>query len=175
MGLSSKKLTSLITEHKNKSLKIAAEQKQRIFNQKIIKNKKEKTSITKKAITLILNYPSIGREAKLNLIEKNNEPGTEILRKLIQTIQKKPDINTAGLIEFWRNDSEGKFLGQLASKELPKNDEFNAQAEMNDCLIQLNKSYIKTRITSLIDKQRNEDLSSDERKELNELIIETIS
>ena len=170
VGLSSKKLTSLITEHKNKSLKIAAEQKQRIFNQKIIKNKKEKTSITKKAITLILNYPSIGREAKLNLIEKNNEPGTEILRKLIQTIQKKPDINTAGLIEFWRNDSEGKFLGQLASKELPKNDEFNAQAELNDCLIQLNKSYIKTRITSLIDKQRNEDLSSDERKELNELI-----
>ena len=170
VGLSSKKLTSLITEHKNKSLKIAAEQKQRIFNQKIIKNKKEKTSITKKAITLILNYPSIGREAKLNLIEKNNEPGTEILRKLIQTIQKKPDINTAGLIEFWRNDSEGKFLGQLASKELPKNDEFNAQAEVNDCLIQLNKSYIKTRITSLIDKQRNEDLSSDERKELNELI-----
>ncbi|MFQ3334234.1 MAG: DNA primase [Woeseiaceae bacterium] len=170
VGLSSKKLTSLITEHKNKSLKIAAEQNQRIFNQKIIKNKKEKTSITKKAITLILNYPSIGREAKLNLIEKNNEPGTEILRKLIQTIQKKPDINTAGLIEFWRNDSEGKFLGQLASKELPKNDEFNAQAEMNDCLIQLNKSYIKTRITSLIDKQRNEDLSSDERKELNELI-----
>jgi DNA primase len=170
VGLSSKKLTSLITEHKNKSLKIAVEQKQRIFNQKIIKNKKEKTSITKKAITLILNYPSIGREAKLNLIEKNNEPGTEILRKLIQTIQKKPDINTAGLIEFWRNDSEGKFLGQLASKELPKNDEFNAQAEMNDCLIQLNKSYIKTRITSLIDKQRNEDLSSDERKELNELI-----
>ena len=41
---------------------------------------------------------------------------------------------------------------------------------MNDCLIQLKKSYIKTRITSLIDKQRNEDLSSDERKELNELI-----
>ncbi len=170
VGLSSKKLTSLITEHKNTSLKMAAEQKQRIFNQKIIKNKKEKTSITKKAITLILNYPSIGREAKLNLIEKNNEPGTEILRKLIQTIQKKSDINTAGLIEFWRNDPEGKFLGQLATKELPKNDEFNAQAELNDCLIQLNKSYIKTRITSLINKQRNEDLSGDEKKELNGLI-----
>jgi DNA primase len=170
VGLSAKKLASLISEHKKNNLKIATEQKQRIFNNKVQNNKKEKTSITKKAITLILNYPPIGRQADLNLIEKNIEPGTEILKKLIQTIQKKPDINTAGLIEYWRNDAEGKFLGQLASKELPGNDEFNAQAELNDCLTQLNKSYTKTRVTSLINKQRNEDLSNDEKKELNILI-----
>ena len=170
VGLSAKKLASLISEHKKNNLKIATEQKQRIFNNKVQNNKKEKTSITKKAITLILNYPLIGRQADLNLIEKNIEPGTEILKKLIQTIQKKPDINTAGLIEYWRNDAEGKFLGQLASKELPGNDEFNAQAELNDCLTQLNKSYTKTRVTSLINKQRNEDLSNDEKKELNILI-----
>ena len=170
VGLSAKKLASLISEHKKNNLKIATEQKQRIFNNKVQNNKKEKTSITKKAITLILNYPPIGRQADLNLIEKNIEPGTEILKKLIQTIQKKPDINTAGLIEVWRNDAEGKFLGQLASKELPGNDEFNAQAELNDCLTQLNKSYTKTRVTSLINKQRNEDLSNDEKKELNILI-----
>jgi DNA primase len=170
VGLSAKKLASLISEHKKNNLKIATEQKQRIFNNKVQNNKKEKTSITKKAITLILNYPPIGRQADLNLIEKNIEPGTEILKKLIQTIQKKPDINTAGLIEYWRNDAEGKFLGQLASKELPGNDEFNAQAELNDCLTQLNKSYTKTRVTSLINKQRNENLSNDEKKELNILI-----
>ena len=170
VGLSAKKLASLISEHKKNNLKIATEQKQRIFNNKVQNNKKENTSITKKAITLILNYPPIGRQADLNLIEKNIEPGTEILKKLIQTIQKKPDINTAGLIEYWRNDAEGKFLGQLASKELPGNDEFNAQAELNDCLTQLNKSYTKTRVTSLINKQRNEDLSNDEKKELNILI-----
>ena len=170
VGLSAKKLASLISEHKKNNLKIATEQKQRIFNNKVQNNKKEKTSITKKAITLILNYPPIGLQADLNLIEKNIEPGTEILKKLIQTIQKKPDINTAGLIEYWRNDAEGKFLGQLASKELPGNDEFNAQAELNDCLTQLNKSYTKTRVTSLINKQRNEDLSNDEKKELNILI-----
>ncbi len=170
VGLSAKKLASLISEHKKNNLKMATEQKQRIFNNKVQNNKKEKTSITKKAITLILNYPPIGRQADLNLIEKNIEPGTEILKKLIQTIQKKPDINTAGLIEVWRNDAEGKFLGQLASKELPGNDEFNAQAELNDCLTQLNKSYTKTRVTSLINKQRNEDLSNDEKKELNILI-----
>ena len=170
VGLSAKKLASLISEHKKNNLKIATEQKQRIFNNKVQNNKKEKTSITKKAITLILNYPPIGRQADLNLIEKNIEPGTEILKKLIQTIQKKPDINTAGLIEVWRNDAEGKFLGQLASKELPGNDEFNAQAELNDCLTQLNKSYTKTRVTSLINKQRNENLSNDEKKELNILI-----
>ena len=97
-------------------------------------------------------------------------PGIEILKKLIQTIKKKPEINTAGLIELWRNDPEGKFLGQLAISELPINDEFNTQAELNDCLSQLNKNNIKTRITRLINKQHEDGLSVEEKKELKELI-----
>ena len=140
------------------------------FTNNTLKNNKEKPSIVKKAITLILNYPAIGREAELSLIEKNTKPGIEILKKLIQTIKKKPEINTAGLIELWRNDPEGKFLGQLAISELPVNDEFNTQAELNDCLLQLNKSYIKARITNLINKQHEGEFSIEEKKELKELI-----
>tara|TARA_B110000263_G_C15305224_1_gene509987 strand:+ start:1571 stop:3352 length:1782 start_codon:yes stop_codon:yes gene_type:complete len=170
VSLSSKKLKSIINQHESNALKKNIIKNKKTFTNNTLKNNKEKPSIVKKAITLILNYPAIGREAELSLIEKNTKPGIEILKKLIQTIKKKPEINTAGLIELWRNDPEGKFLGQLAISELPVNDEFNTQAELNDCLLQLNKSYIKARITNLINKQHEGEFSIEEKKELKELI-----
>ena len=170
VSLSSKKLKSIINQHESNALKKNIIKNKKTFTNNTLKNNKEKPSIVKKAITLILNYPAIGREAELSLIEKNTRPGIEILKKLIQSIKKKPEINTAGLIELWRNDPEGKFLGQLAISELPVNDEFNTQAELNDCLLQLNKSYIKARITNLINKQHEGEFSIEEKKELKELI-----
>jgi len=170
ISLSPKKLRSIINQYESDVLKKNTTKNKKIFTNNAIKKNKEKSSIVKKAITLILNYPTIGQEANLSLIEKNSMPGIEILKKLIQTIKKKPEINTAGLIELWRNDPEGKFLGQLAISELPINDEFNTQAELNDCLSQLNKNNIKTRITRLINKQHEDGLSVEEKKELKELI-----
>jgi DNA primase len=132
-------------------------------------------SVIKKAITLILNYPSIANDITHEQIGANKKPGVEILKKLLTTIQEKPQITTAGLIELWRDDPEGKFLGQLAITELPENEDFNAKNELQDCLHQITKENHKARITHLIDKQSNNELTPDEKKEFKNLISKNIS
>ena len=167
IGLSTAKLNKLLV---NQDYQLARNGRSRIISKLPKKKLKGGPSVIKKAITLILNYPSIAHDITHEKIGKNAKPGVEILKKLITTIQEKPQITTAGLIELWRDDPEGKFLGQLAISELPENEDFNAKDELQDCLHQIMRDNHKARITHLINKQSNNELASDEKKELKDLI-----
>ena len=167
IGLSTAKLNKLLV---NQDYQLARNGRSRIISKLPKKKLKGGPSVIKKAITLILNYPSIANDITHEKIGKNAKPGVEILKKLITTIQEKPQITTAGLIELWRDDPEGKFLGQLAISELPENEDFNAKDELQDCLHQIMRDNHKARITHLINKQSNNELASDEKKELKDLI-----
>ena len=167
IGLSTAKLNKLLVNQDNQ---LARNGRSRIISRLPKKKLKGGPSVIKKAITLILNYPSIANDITHEKIGKNAKPGVEILKKLITTIQEKPQITTAGLIELWRDDPEGKFLGQLAISELPENEDFNAKDELQDCLHQIMRDNHKARITHLINKQSNNELASDEKKELKDLI-----
>ena len=79
-------------------------------------------------------------------------------------------INAAALIERWREDDEGKYLSKLAINSFPKNEEFNAEEELNNCLAQITKNFYNERINSLIKKQADNQLTSDEKVELKEII-----
>lgn len=167
IGLSTAKLNKLLV---NQDYQLARNGRSRIISKLPKKKLKGGPSVIKKAITLILNYPSIANDINHEKIGKNAKPGVEILKKLVTTIQEKPQITTAGLIELWRDDPEGKFLGQLAISELPENEDFNAKDELQDCLHQIMRDNHKARITHLINKQSNNELASDEKKELKDLI-----
>lgn len=167
IGLSTAKLNKLLV---NQDYQLARNGRSRIISKLPKKKLKGGPSVIKKAITLILNYPSIANDITHEKIGKNAKPGVEILKKLVTTIQEKPQITTAGLIELWRDDPEGKFLGQLAISELPENEDFNAKDELQDCLHQIMRDNHKARITHLINKQSNNELASDEKKELKDLI-----
>ena len=167
IGLSTAKLNKLLVNQDNQ---LARNGRSRIISKLPKKKLKSGPSVIKKAITLILNHPSIANDITHEKIGKNAKPGVEILKKLVTTIQEKPQITTAGLIELWRDDPEGKFLGQLAISELPENEDFNAKDELQDCLHQIMKDNHKARIAHLINKQSNNELASDEKKELKDLI-----
>ena len=169
IGLSPKKLKILITQNaKRNSIKFRNNKV--TYNKTAQKKNKESPSIIKKAITLVLNYPEIVKNIDDFSINDQNKPGTEILKKLIDTIKEEPKINTAGLIERWRDDKEGKYLGQLAITELPENTEFDALTELKNCFLLLEKIYYKERINILIDKQSKNELSAKEKNELGKLI-----
>ena len=169
IGLSPKKLKILITQNaKRNSIKFRNNKV--TYNKTAQKKNKESPSIIKKAITLVLNYPKIVKNIDDFSINDQNKPGTEILKKLIDTIKEEPKINTAGLIERWRDDKEGKYLGQLAITELPENTEFDALTELKNCFLLLEKIYYKERINILIDKQSKNELSTKEKNELGKLI-----
>ncbi len=126
-------------------------------------------SMIRRAITLVLNHPEAGRQLETALLQGLNRPGADLLRALIETVQSEPTITTAGLLERWRHDEQGRFLGRLAAAEIPLDEDFDAAAELAECLQQLALAGRKERIDFLIEKQRLSGLSDDEKSELRRL------
>lgn len=130
-------------------------------------------SVIRHAITLLLNDPAACLKLDIEKLAGVNRAGVELLRTLIETVQAEPNISTAGLLERWRHDEEGRHLGKLVASEVPMEDDFDAAAELNDCLEQLETAGRKERISFLIEKQRVNGLSDEEKTELQELLKAT--
>ena len=128
-----------------------------------------KPSIIRTAITLIVQHPASALQIDIKKLAGITKPGTELLHNLIETVTLEPHLTTAGLLERFRNDEEGQHLGKLAVSELPEDEDFDAAAELSDCLAQLELSGRRTKIEFLIDKQIAGELTDAERSELREL------
>ena len=128
-----------------------------------------KPSVVRRAITLLLNHPSAAEKLDVAKIAGVSRPGIDLLHDLIETVQDEPNITTAGLLERWRHDEQGRHLGKLAAVEVPADDDFDPAAELGDCLEQLALAGRRERIDFLIEKQRVKSLDEDEIAELRQL------
>lgn len=126
-------------------------------------------SIVRHAITLIIQHPEAAANIDIEKLAGISKPGADLLHDLIETIQSDPDMTTAGMLERFRNHADGQHLGKLAAMEMPESDDFDATAELTDCVIQLAHAAQRERINSLIEKQRLGSLSATEKDELREL------
>lgn len=126
-------------------------------------------SVVRHAITLVLNDPSSCLHLDVEKLAGVNRRGTELLRALIETAQAEPNITTAGLLERWRHDDEGRHLGKLVASDVPLDEDFDAAAELGECLDQLALAGRKERVDFLIEKQKVSGLSDDEKAELRQL------
>jgi DNA primase len=127
-------------------------------------------SVVRRAMTLLLNNPDAGMKLDIELLAGVQRKGVDLLTALIETVQSKPNITTAGLLERWRHDDKGRHLGKLAAGDIPMDEEFDAAAELQECLQQLAVAGRKERIEFLIEKQRVTGLSDDEKLELQALL-----
>ena len=64
---------------------------------------------------------------------------------------------------------QGRHLGKLAMSVIPDDEDFDAAAELAECLDQLAQAGRKERVDFLIEKQRVSGLSEDEKAELRQL------
>lgn len=126
-------------------------------------------SIVRRAITLLLQNPAAAKTLNVEQLSGVSKPGSDLLRDLIETVQSEPNISTAGLLERWRNDAEGRHLGKLAAVELPESDDFDASAELAQCIAQLALTARRDRMSFLIEKQTLKSLTDSERNELRAL------
>jgi DNA primase len=126
-------------------------------------------SVVRRAITLLLNFPQAGDKLDVEKLAGVSRPGTSLLQDLIETVQAEPNITTAGLLERWRHDEQGRHLGKLAAVELPDEEEFSPDEELAACLEQLALAGRKERIDFLIEKQRLSPLSDEEKSELRQI------
>ncbi len=123
-------------------------------------------SLVRRAITLILHDPAVAREADIAALSGLNRPGAALLAALIETVQRDPNISTAGLLERFRQHDEGRHLGRLAASEMPSGEDFDAAAEFADCSAQLAQAAARERRSYLIEKQTVSGLSPGELEEL---------
>ena len=127
-------------------------------------------SVVRRAITLLLNHPPAAARLDIEKLAGLSRPGIDVLERLIETVQQDPDISTAGLLERWRNDEAGPYLGRLAAAELPVDEDFDPTAELHECLDQLAAAGRREHVEFLIEKQRVGSLSEDEKAELRQLM-----
>ena len=126
-------------------------------------------SVVRRAITLLLNHPAAADKLDIEKLAEVNRPGVELLHDLIETVQEEPNITTAGLLERWRHDDEGRHLGKLAAVEVPEEEDFDPAAELEACLEQLAIAGRRERIDFLIEKQKLSSLTDEEKGELRQL------
>jgi DNA primase len=127
-------------------------------------------SVVRRAITLVLNHPEASQELDIEKLAGVQRAGVDLLAALIETAQSEPNITTAGLLERWRHDDKGRHLGKLAAASVPIDEEFDAGAELQECLQQLAIAGRKERIEFLIEKQRVTGLDTVEKTELQHLL-----
>ncbi len=126
-------------------------------------------SVVRHAITLLLNHPKASGKLDIEKLADIERPGIRLLHDLIETAQSEPNITTAGLLERWRHHDEGRHLGKLAALEVPVEDEFDPEAELEACLDQLVIAGRRDRIDFLIEKQRASSLTDEEKAEFRQL------
>ena len=126
-------------------------------------------SVVRHALTIILNHPEASRTLDIDKLAGVSRPGTDLLQAVIETVRTQPNITTAGLLERWRHDPQGRHLGKLTAAALPLDEDFDPAAELDECLDQLATAGRKERVDFLIEKQRLSGLTDDEKSELRAL------
>ena len=169
VGLSSAKLGKMIEQSRDPVRSSSnGEQNMRPANGRAAM-KSGQPSVVRRAITLLLNHPQACDTLDIEKLAGVSRPGTSLLQDLIETVQSEPNITTAGLLERWRHDEEGRHLGKLAAVEMPDEEEFNPGAELTACLEQLALAGRRERIDFLIEKQKLNPLTDDEKSELRQI------
>ncbi|TQV87713.1 DNA primase [Aliikangiella coralliicola] len=139
-------------------------------NSKTVKSSGKNKIPFRRAIALLLQFPEALPAADLSWLADIEEPGAQILNKLIQLISAEEGVTTAMLIENWRGHQEEPHLTKLATMDLLTQAE-NAQTELCEITKHLEKSYLIDQWDSLIEKSRLQPLSTDEKDKLKQLQI----
>lgn len=134
-----------------------------------------KRSLVRSVISLLLQQPALGLElqppysfAQLRL------PGIALLVDLLERIEARPEINTASLLDTYDGTEHEAALRKLAAVSVPAEAEMLAQ-EFNDAVDQLEQRMLEQRLGELQELQRRDAMSTDDVRELLELLQQRAS
>ena len=125
-----------------------------------------RSSLIRQAIALVLHFPASSDGLDPAPLRALDQPGAQLLARLLETIHESPHITTAGLLERFRNDPEGQHLGRLLKP--PQDSEGASRAVLKDCLARIESDYKRQRLAELT--ALGADMSPDEKQEYQELV-----
>jgi len=103
-------------------------------------------TVMQKVINLALHFPRAAAQvADVEQLAVLNQPGADLLRRLLETARRLADPNTAHLLENMRGDPDLQHLEQIvADLPLGIEDEAAALRELKESLENLRKDAVKT-------------------------------
>jgi len=130
----------------------------------------DNSKILGRLIKSLLHHPALASvvDTPETLLE-TGEPGIEILVKLLQLLQAQPELNTAAIIEHWREQPAiSARMAELAGTPPELQDADALRIEFQDMLISLQqlgkKRQLQEKLAEIANKPHNE--LSDEEKDL---------
>ncbi|MCW8451725.1 DNA primase [Legionella quinlivanii] len=122
------------------------------------------------AIALLIQNPEIYSEAQQQInLQLLGGKEQEILKQLIEHVAANPKINTASLIEQWRDTSFFESLNKLAAWDHQVPEEALTK-EFLDIIIFLQKQNSGNKINEFLEKSRKEGLTLSEQMQLQNLL-----
>jgi len=126
-----------------------------------------RSTLVRKALTLAVHHPEAAAQiGPVDGLERVDQPGITLLCRVLEVTAAEPKINTAGLLERFRHDAEGRHLGQLAVAA-PLDDEAAAAEVLHDCAERIVAAFRRERLSALL--ARGGSLSDEEKTEIREL------
>jgi len=129
-------------------------------------------SPVRQALELLLYQPSLAMETHPPaFLQHCDVPGVPLLLEVIERLQQQPELSTGALLEHWRGREESRYLYKLAHW-LPPLDDLELLADLQGHLNEIQRQYIENRIEFLDTEQEHRQLSSAEKREYGELLVQ---
>ncbi len=132
-------------------------------------------SLVRQAVRLLLHFPeaaSLVRAESLKGLDRVEEPGAPLLHALITDLREQPARSTGQVLERWRDRPEGEHLARLAAAEALVPSAAAARSELEQALERLLEETGRRRLDRLLEKDRSEGLSNEEKIEIQKLTTE---
>jgi len=129
--------------------------------------------LLRQAVLMLVHQPAIATEltpADLAILATLEEPGADILRRLVEDLRAEPCRSTGQLLERWRDRPEVERLGRLAASEALITSPEAARRELQNALQRMADERRRRRLDELIERERQIGLSPDERQQLMQLM-----
>jgi len=132
--------------------------------------------LVRQAVQNLLHFPAIA--GRVGATDRNGldavvEPGIEVLRELLDTLQTQPALHAAQLLERWRDQPLGERLSRLAAETPMLEDQQAAGDELVTAVRELARGAGEAELNGLIAREQQGSLSAAEQARLLELLKKT--
>lgn len=133
---------------------------------------KEPPSRVQLAVAMLLQHPQLASRLPVAWkFDDPTDPGLRLLHDLIRLLQESPKLNTAAIIEHFRDSEYQHHVSRLAAWRHPALEQPN-EADLVALLDKLRREAIKNRVDKLLNNQKIYGLRPEERLELKRLLEE---
>jgi len=141
---------------KNKIQKISSQSKKSL--------NKNRPSLIRQAINILMHYPGLVLEISENKeFNHIDDKGIEILKEIINLIHSNESIKVATIIEHFQDPKIKEHLKNMTAQTLIIS-QMEAKNELHEIILRLNERNTRSELKQLVNKAKNDVLTESERK-----------